>query len=627
MKQIQVTLLSILKNTTGWMTSIELSGATGLSVRTVKMHVKQLNQVYPNLIASSQKGYKLNAAVYEENLCILQGEDTHYNSQERVKYMLKAILLSHSAVLLDANNFAEELGVSSSTIQNDLRAMRVLLSEYELHLVTQKQNLYIEGEEYKIRRLMNSVLLGEIQEGVRDIDALKKVFPEYELEKLQLEIKSLTQAHQISYSDTSLFFLTLHVVVVLNRLESNAYIQIPKEVRMKDFTAAGVLVRSLVKYLAHEYNIQFPSSEIDELTTLFSSYQLVPSRYTNDSISTLVQNILDQTSAIYLIDLRDSECVKILSAYIQNFNLQTRQASVTKKPLTDMIKKKCPFIYEIAIFIFTQFQHQMNIVGNDDDIALLAIHLGNIMERKKEKNKLLCYFVSKEYTQFGEEFCQKAGMLYGNAITLEHYPSFSKLPKKRAALLISPVTCWSDYPADHFLQVIPFVNEKDMITLGSKINEIQTLYKSQSLKKRLEQLFAEKLFCTGTSFETHVEAIDHIVSIMAQNGYVESSHFQEVLEREKLSSTAFGKVAIPHSLKMDAMKTGVYVLIQKSGIKWGENQVQIVLLLTVNKIQRRDIQDIMECIADMMTDEKVVQRILDVHNYQEFMGIMYKYLS
>lgn len=234
--------------------------------------------------------------------------------------------------------------------------------------------------------------------------------------------------------------------------------------------------------------------------------------------------------------------------------------------------------------------------------------------------------MSHEYKRFGEEFCKKVGTLYENNIVIQNYSTYDELPKKHATLLISPIIIQEDLPADHLLQVLPFMNEKDISTLGNIINNIERVNKNQSLKKQLDQLFSEKLFSIGTLFETDMETIGHIIPIMERNGYVDSKHLQEVIDREKLSSTSFGRVAIPHSLKMDALKTGFYVLIQKKGIKWNKNIVHIVLLLTVNKNERRYFQDILESIADIMTTEKAIRRLLTVQNFKEFMHVLRSYL-
>lgn len=352
MNRTQANMLSILKNSTHWITSVELSGQMNRSVRSIKMYVKSINETYPNLILSSKDGYKLNTDVYANLSTSLRLVDVPLNSQERVKYILKAILFSQSAVLLDINSFEEELDVSSSTLQNDLRTIKSMLMEYNLHLVTHNQNLNIEGEERDIRRFMTCILSNETQENFCDLGTMKTVFPEYDVEKILHQIKFLAQTHQVSLAPSSHFPLMLNLLIILNRLKNNCYTQNPRSVKIGDFTAVSAFVRSLAKQLAQDYNINFSDSEIDELIILFASYQnyslqydLVRNKYVIDSIPAIVQDILYNASAMYQIDLDDGGYLKILFVHIQNLYNRAKQGQHIKNPLTNSIKKKCPFIY------------------------------------------------------------------------------------------------------------------------------------------------------------------------------------------------------------------------------------------------------------------------------------------
>lgn len=75
----------------------------------------------------------------------------------------------------------------------------------------------------------------------------------------------------------------------------------------------------------------------------------------------------------------------------------------------------------------------------------------------------------------------------------------------------------------------------------------------------------------------------YISSRLIKLDYVDSSFFEEVLKREQLSSTAFGNFAIPHSMKMKAMKTGIDVVITRNPIAWDKYPVNLVLMICFNK--------------------------------------------
>lgn len=66
---------------------------------------------------------------------------------------------------------------------------------------------------------------------------------------------------------------------------------------------------------------------------------------------------------------------------------------------------------------------------------------------------------------------------------------------------------------------------------------------------------------------------------------VNKDFVNQLKKREEMSSTAFGKVAIPHSLQMSALKTQGYIVIAPKGIKWDAtgNEVNLVFVLAVNK--------------------------------------------
>lgn len=45
-----------------------------------------------------------------------------------------------------------------------------------------------------------------------------------------------------------------------------------------------------------------------------------------------------------------------------------------------------------------------------------------------------------------------------------------------------------------------------------------------------------------------------------------------------MSSTAFGRIAIPHSLDMSAQKSKGFIIINSHGIKWSDNnEVYLVI--------------------------------------------------
>lgn len=73
-------------------------------------------------------------------------------------------------------------------------------------------------------------------------------------------------------------------------------------------------------------------------------------------------------------------------------------------------------------------------------------------------------------------------------------------------------------------------------------------------------------------------------NILYENKYVKTTYVDDVLIRENMSSTAFNNnVAIPHSMKMDALKTGVCLIVNDKPVKWGREKVQIIAMIPINE--------------------------------------------
>lgn len=109
-----------------------------------------------------------------------------------------------------------------------------------------------------------------------------------------------------------------------------------------------------------------------------------------------------------------------------------------------------------------------------------------------------------------------------------------------------------------------------------------------------------------------------MVNKLVENKYVETSFYDEIIKREQLSSTAFGNFAIPHSMKMNAYKTGINVMITRKPIKWDNHSVNLVLMMCFNKNERYIFNNIYDIITTILSESDNVKRIVSSKTYDEF---------
>lgn len=92
----------------------------------------------------------------------------------------------------------------------------------------------------------------------------------------------------------------------------------------------------------------------------------------------------------------------------------------------------------------------------------------------------------------------------------------------------------------------------------------------------------------------------------------------EVEDREAHSSTAFGRLAVPHSLKMEASRTGMYILLSDKPITWGEHMVNVVLLFAINRQDRELFHEIFDNLIVLLLEYQSLEKVLGSGSYAEF---------
>lgn len=141
MKEKQEQLLRFLLDQGSPVSSKILAEKLGVSVRTVKTYISQLNQLSEGpVILSSNLGYTVNQ---EAALALLQDKDPADELPQNFKdcafYIVKKILIDNQ----DPNLFdlAEELFVSYSTLKADISRMNKMFEKYHVKFVVKQDTI------------------------------------------------------------------------------------------------------------------------------------------------------------------------------------------------------------------------------------------------------------------------------------------------------------------------------------------------------------------------------------------------------------------------------------------------------------------------------------------------------
>ena len=98
-----------------------------------------------------------------------------------------------------------------------------------------------------------------------------------------------------------------------------------------------------------------------------------------------------------------------------------------------------------------------------------------------------------------------------------------------------------------------------------------------------------------------------------------------MLKREQAATTAFGQIAIPHSMKMDCEKTGLAIAISPAGIQWGTQRVHIVLLIAINEKDSHLFKELYEALILLFSDPSILEVLRQCKTFEEFTNVIFSY--
>src|SRR5690625_2356224 len=101
--------------------------------------------------------------------------------------------------------------------------------------------------------------------------------------------------------------------------------------------------------------------------------------------------------------------------------------------------------------------------------------------------------------------------------------------------------------------------------------------------------------------------------------YVNDEYIQSIIEREKMSSTAFNNiVAVPHSMKMNACKTSISIIINDEPQFWVDSHVHIIALITINENERKAFRYIFDSFIKVLSEVTNTHLLIQSEDYDTF---------
>lgn len=630
MQNKHLKLLKILLDSKDTLTAQAIATSMGVSDRSIKNHIGEINFYEPNLIISSNRGYNL---AKDRALEILQShlDKLPETSEERCAYIFTKLLnLDRSNDKLDIHNLASSLFVSYETIKRDLFIARRILKESNLYIINSNDELSLAGSEKDKRKLFSNLLFTEFSRNLLSLTEIAKIFPSYDINLLVNIISDACKEYDYYLNEYALISLMLDITISIDRIKNNhAYSEFTIFENAYDVNETA-LANKVIFEIQNSFSIIFNEFESRALKVVLLSSMI---RINVDNIH---QGDLEQVvgkSCMELVEVLRTEMAKYnfiekannnqflvrFSIHIKNLLIRLRHGHITRNPLTEHIRNSCPLVFDCAVSLSEKIKELTGFTLDEHEIAYIALHIGSIVGNVVDGEiKTSCTLLVPKYHNQVNQLIAQLTKLFGPQliiIAVKNSPEQLEHPID-SDFIISTIQL--PQSTKEWVFITPFLTDRDISLLQFKLERIKKKKKQKRIEANLRMICDEKLFFFNPSFTSQEDLINNLCKALYENNYVDEFYVTDVFDREMSYSTAFGNLAVPHSMKMNAIKTGLCVAISERPFPWGNNMVNVVLLFSINQNEKDVFYDVFDNLIVLLLEPPNLSKVRESKSFDEF---------
>lgn len=620
----------LLKN--NFITAKKLAECIDVSEKTVRNRIKSLQkEVKQNgalIEAKQHSGYKIQIIDKQKFSNWKQEEESNIehsipdSPEQRKKYLMHLFL--NNKEYFKQEEISEQLCVSTKTLSAEMKRIEYILNQYNINI--ERRPLYgmkAIGHEFDFRKLMMDYSYKLEDEGTYGYKISDEIF-----EKIGSIIIETISENKISLSEISFRNLLLYLYVVYVRTSEgrfvhadNDHLNLVKD--RKEYYIASVLVQRMNNI---GLNINYTDDEVFYIAIYIAGKRMINSEYNidpnfviPDKIDKLVFYMLEAINEAYKIDFMDDFNTRMLiNQHMMPFDIRMQYDIPLSNPLIDTIKQKYSFAYTLAQIAIVPISSYYNKEISDDEIGYFAILFQMALEKRNDeidkKNILVVCVTGKASSQFllfkfKKEFDRYINNIYICSLYEVKDYDYSNIDYVFSTVPIQHKVPVPIFYIKNFLENDEIIAVRDKLELGS-MNFINSFYRKD-------------LFFADIKAETKEEALLEMCKRIKQIEPISDVFYDSILAREELGNTDFGNLfAIPHPKDVLIKKNIVSVGILEKSIKWAQNDVQLIILVSVYDTAKQSVQKFYELTTRLLSNEEYIKEIISSKSYENLIRLL-----
>lgn len=546
--------------------------------------------------------------------------------EDRIQHLIRKFLLSNDYIKID--DLAEELIVSRSTLQKDLKDVKVILNKF--NLVFEKRPNYgvkLVGNERNIRNAMSELLFKRNTVFHADYSNQDWLLDKNEIQIIQKIILKKLKHFNLNLSDIALNNLVVHIAIACKRIQNQQYAQLTNIdnsdiIKKEEYEVA----KSIIHDIETKLNYSFPEVEITYVTMHLLGTKLFLDNEKTQPLSAFDQEIVDVVDrVIKTVDRRlalrvsdDKELYAGITIHLKPAIHRFKHNMNIRNPMLDAIKINYPLAFEASVLASKIIEDSFKIKMNEDEMGYIALHFGAAIERAKLKVKPLRTLI----------VCT-TGVGSSQLLLYKIKASFSNRLSIIGATELHNLVNFSEEELDLIISTVPLPKEVTVphVVVGdilgdTDLNTIQALIDTQEVII-IDRYLDKELIYPKLELETPEQVIRYLSHELLMKNKLKEDISESVLSREKTAATSFGNlVAVPHPLLPTSEETFWTIATLKQPIDWNNKKVQFVCLLNVAKEVTQSLEPMYKMLLSLIDNPEMIHRLIKCETKDEIYSLL-----
>lgn len=588
----------------------EIAKLINVSTRTVSRSIQSINTFFSTYNISIS--YSANKGFILENPNRLNIKDIYQDSvlnpQDDVSRIINHILAESDVTTY---GLSELLFISNTTLFNRIEEAKIILNDFDLHFNIDVDKINIVGNESRIRELMHSIsfnvngpeIKGTYLESLGDSEFLS----------IKESIFNNLLEREIIISDLDFNNLLKSIIITLVRVEKNAYVdEVSRELVQTDSyriieqiiseilgSQLGLLTSNEIRYIAMTSGfIAYSFNKLNEIKT--SDYVL---------IEKVLNQVAEETNQTFNVE---DNFLQALASHVTTMVYRSRGGTQSANPMLGDIKLRYPAEMNDAIMFAKKIENIYSIAITEDEIGYLAVHLA-LLKKKTKKEKSIAIICNYGFGT-SQILVEKINNGFDDINLLGIYP----VHYLELVVAQTPDVIISTVELKNVLD-IPVIVVDNLFAEDMNDNIRQILYSDEKEIKEISDLMSPDLFYKISGVNS-ISVIEEMFERLQITHLVPAVILDGIIERENISSTDIGNlVAIPHVFTSEVDSSYIVTAILESPITWGNEQVQLVLLIIFSEKDKAYASVFRKMYAQFKSI-KQVNKLIESKDYKDFIS-------